>query len=72
MLLELTYVPFYSTLLLDLTSQIEGRTICALGYAAAWPIQGLMRYFRPEVEKRIDEFRISPARSMTTWPYRMT
>jgi hypothetical protein len=37
--------------------QIEGRTICALGDAAAWPIQGLMRHFRPEVERRIDEFR---------------
>ena len=37
--------------------QVEGRTICALGDAAAWPIQGLMRHFRPEVERRIDEFR---------------
>lgn len=37
--------------------QIEGRTICALGDAAAWPIQGLMRHFRPEVEKRITAFR---------------
>ena len=37
--------------------QIEGRTICALGDAAAWPIQGLMRHFRPEVEKRIEEFK---------------
>jgi NADH dehydrogenase (ubiquinone) flavoprotein 1 len=36
--------------------QIEGRTICALGDAAAWPIQGLMRHFRPEVERRISEF----------------
>lgn len=39
------------------SKQIEGRTICALGDAAAWPIQGLMRHFRPEVERRIDEFR---------------
>lgn len=44
-------------MLLELTKQIEGRTICALGDAAAWPIQGLMRHFRPEVEKRIDSFR---------------
>jgi NADH dehydrogenase (ubiquinone) flavoprotein 1 len=36
--------------------QVEGRTICALGDAAAWPIQGLMRHFRPEVEQRIVEF----------------
>lgn len=39
------------------SKQVEGRTICALGDAAAWPIQGLMRHFRPEVERRIDEFR---------------
>ena len=37
--------------------QIEGRTICALGDAAAWPIQGLMRHFRPQVEARINKFR---------------
>ncbi len=40
-------------LLLDITKQIEGHTICALGDAAAWPIQGLMRHFRDEVEARI-------------------
>ena len=39
------------------SKQVEGRTICALGDAAAWPIQGLMRHFRPEVERRIAEFR---------------
>lgn len=39
------------------SKQVEGRTICALGDAAAWPIQGLMRAFRPEVERRIAEFR---------------
>lgn len=43
--------------LLDVTKQIEGHTICALGDAAAWPIQGLMRHFRPEVERRIYERR---------------
>ena len=42
--------------LLDVTKQIEGHTICALGDAAAWPIQGLIRHFRPEVEKRIQQF----------------
>ena len=41
--------------LLDVTKQIEGHTICALGDAAAWPIQGLFRHFRPEIEKRIEE-----------------
>ena len=31
----------------------EGHTICALGDAAAWPIQGLVRHFRDEIEDRI-------------------
>jgi NADH-quinone oxidoreductase subunit F len=42
--------------LLDVTKQVEGHTICALGDAAAWPIQGLIRHFRPEIERRIDEY----------------
>ncbi|MFN8692875.1 MAG: NADH-quinone oxidoreductase subunit NuoF [Holosporales bacterium] len=41
--------------LLQVTKQIEGHTICALGDAAAWPIQGLMRHFRFEVERRIHD-----------------
>ena len=40
-------------MLLDVTKQVEGHTICALGDAAAWPIQGLIRHFRPEIEDRI-------------------
>ncbi|HRK70885.1 MAG TPA: NADH-quinone oxidoreductase subunit NuoF [Micropepsaceae bacterium] len=40
--------------LLDVTRQVEGHTICALGDAAAWPIQGLIRHFRPELERRIE------------------
>ncbi|WP_193180371.1 NADH-quinone oxidoreductase subunit NuoF [Nisaea sediminum] len=39
--------------LYEVTKQVEGHTICALGDAAAWPIQGLLRHFRPEVERRI-------------------
>ncbi len=39
-------------LLLDVAGQVEGHTICALGDAAAWPIQGLMRHFRDMVEER--------------------
>jgi len=39
--------------LLQISKQIEGHTICALGDAAAWPIQGLMKHFRHEVEERI-------------------
>ena len=42
-------------MLLDVTYQVEGHTICALGDAAAWPIQGLIRHFRPELERRILE-----------------
>ena len=41
--------------LLDVTKQIEGHSICALGDAAAWPIQGLIKHFRPEMERRIME-----------------
>jgi NADH-quinone oxidoreductase subunit F len=44
-------------LLLEVTKQIEGHTICALGDAAAWPIQGLIRSFRPAIEARIDQFK---------------
>ncbi len=40
-------------LLQQVTKQVEGHTICALGDAAAWPIQGLIRHFRPELEQRI-------------------
>jgi NADH-quinone oxidoreductase subunit F len=42
-------------LLEEITRQVEGHTICALGDAAAWPIQGLLRSFRPEIERRIRE-----------------
>ncbi len=43
--------------LLKVTYQVEGHTICALGDAAAWPIQGLIRHFRPELERRIIEYK---------------
>ena len=48
-------------LLEEVTHQIEGHTICALGDAAAWPIQGLIRHFRPELEKRIVEHTLGNA-----------
>ncbi|RYD47010.1 MAG: NADH-quinone oxidoreductase subunit F, partial [Sphingomonadales bacterium] len=41
--------------LYQVTKQVEGHTICALGDAAAWPIQGLIKHFRPEMERRINE-----------------
>jgi NADH-quinone oxidoreductase subunit F len=49
--------------LLDVTTEIEGHTICALGDAAAWPIQGLIRHFRPELERRIAEHRKTQSRA---------
>mgnify|MGYP002628022060 CR=1 FL=1 len=48
-------------MLLEVTTQVEGHTICALGDAAAWPIQGLIRHFRPEMERRIHAYRGSAA-----------
>ncbi|MEC8100140.1 MAG: NADH-quinone oxidoreductase subunit NuoF [Pseudomonadota bacterium] len=39
----------------DICSQVENHTICALGDAAAWPVQGLIRHFRGEIEKRIKD-----------------
>tara|TARA_B100000470_G_C19624428_1_gene316920 strand:- start:9 stop:638 length:630 start_codon:yes stop_codon:yes gene_type:complete len=49
------------SLIYDVTKQIEGHTICALGDAAAWPIQGLIRHFRPEMENRILEIQKTKA-----------
>ena len=42
-------------LLQEVTKQIEGHTICAFGEGASWPVQGLLRHFRPEIERRIAE-----------------
>ncbi|XP_038051760.1 NADH dehydrogenase [ubiquinone] flavoprotein 1, mitochondrial-like isoform X3 [Patiria miniata] len=43
-------------MLYELSKQIEGHTICALGDGAAWPVQGLIRHFRPELESRMQRF----------------
>ena len=43
-------------MLFDVSKQVEGHTICALGDAAAWPVQGLIRHFRHEIEERIDAY----------------
>ncbi|MGE0613525.1 MAG: NADH-quinone oxidoreductase subunit NuoF [Hyphomicrobiales bacterium] len=53
-------------MLLNVTYQVEGHTICALGDAAAWPVQGLIRHFRHVIEERIDSYRAShgPARAV--------
>lgn len=47
----------------EITRQIEGHTICALGDAAAWPVQGLIRHFRPEMENRIRNYRSGQGRA---------
>ena len=49
-------------MLLDVSKQIEGHTICALGDAAAWPVQGLIRHFRHVIEERMDQ-RLKPVRN---------
>lgn len=49
--------------LLDVTKEIEGHTICALGDAAAWPVQGLIRHFRGELERRIRERKLVTKRA---------
>ena len=58
--------------LMQVTQQIEGHTICAFGDGAAWPVQGLLRHFRPEIERRIDEYtpqcrRPREGAGMTLW-----
>jgi NADH-quinone oxidoreductase subunit F len=47
-------------MLMQVTQQIEGHTICAFGDGAAWPVQGLLRHFRPEIERRIDQYAANP------------
>ena len=51
-------------MLLDVSYQIEGHTICALGDAAAWPVQGLIRNFRPVMEARLSGKKIDVAEAM--------
>ncbi|KAM3913866.1 NADH dehydrogenase [ubiquinone] flavoprotein 1, mitochondrial isoform 2-T2 [Leptodactylus fuscus] len=43
-------------MLWEISKQVEGHTICALGDGAAWPVQGLIRHFRPELEERMKQF----------------
>jgi NADH-quinone oxidoreductase subunit F len=49
-------------MLLDVSYEVEGHTICALADGAAWPVQGLIRHFRPEMERRIAEYRDTAVR----------
>jgi NADH-quinone oxidoreductase subunit F len=48
-------------MLLEVTTQVEGHTICGFGDGAVWPIQGLIRHFRHEIESRIDQYAANPA-----------
>src|SRR5205814_3812605 len=47
-------------MLMEVTTHIEGHTICAFGDGAAWPVQGLLRHFRQEIEARIDSYTANP------------
>lgn len=44
-------------MLWDVSYEIEGHTICALADGAAWPVQGLIRHYRPELLRRIEQYR---------------
>jgi NADH-quinone oxidoreductase subunit F len=61
-------------MLYEISQQIEGHTICALGDAAAWPVQGLIRAFRPEMEVRATRARAAPEtpRLAQAWEARRT
>ncbi|HZA01400.1 MAG TPA: NADH-quinone oxidoreductase subunit NuoF, partial [Hyphomicrobiaceae bacterium] len=50
-------------LLFEVSKQVEGHTICALGDAAAWPVQGLIRNFRHVIEARIDTYQAARRRA---------
>ena len=41
--------------LYEVSKEVEGHTICALGDASAWPIQGFIRHFRPIIEKKLSK-----------------
>src|SRR6267154_3694482 len=49
-------------MLYEVTKEIEGHTICALADGAMWPVQGLIRHFRPEMERRIEQYRAAATR----------
>jgi NADH-quinone oxidoreductase subunit F len=51
--------------LLDVASQVEGHTICALGDAAAWPVQGLIRHFRPRLKRGSTSTHAMPCKAGT-------
>jgi NADH-quinone oxidoreductase subunit F len=44
-------------MLVDVAGKIEGHTICALGDAAAWPVQSFLHHFRHEFQYFIEHGR---------------
>jgi NADH-quinone oxidoreductase subunit F len=50
-------------MLQEVTTEIEGHTICALADGAVWPVQGLIRHFRPEMQRRIADYRAVASRA---------
>jgi NADH-quinone oxidoreductase subunit F len=50
-------------MLQEITTEIEGHTICALADGAVWPVQGLIRHFKPEMQRRIAEYRAVASRA---------
>ena len=52
----------------QVSRQIEGHTICALGDAAAWPIQGLIRNYRPQLEQKIAAYKAGGLRPIAVTP----
>ena len=58
-------------MLVDVANNIEGRTICALGDAAAWPVQSFLKHFRDEFQYHIDHGAIPPGRrALSRRPHR--
>ena len=55
-------------LLLEVSHEIEGHTICAHGDASAWPVQGLIRHFRPEIERRVEAYKAAQAAAHSSAP----
>jgi NADH-quinone oxidoreductase subunit F len=52
----------------NVTRQIEGHTICALADGGVWPVQGLIRHFRPVMEQRIAEYKARKGAVQTSLP----
>ncbi|XP_069609057.1 NADH dehydrogenase [ubiquinone] flavoprotein 1, mitochondrial [Ranitomeya imitator] len=53
-------------MLWEISKQIEGHTICALGDGAAWPVQGLIRHFRPELEERMRQYNVAKRQQVSS------